>query len=69
MDSLNVFDFNSKEFLHLKMHVVSFILSKMDNIIIFCYIYLHNILGGCPFHPSKFLILEEKDDGRGGGGR
>jgi hypothetical protein len=24
-------------------------------------------LFGCPFHPSKFLILEEEDDGRRGG--
>jgi hypothetical protein len=42
------------------------------------FIYLYNILGGHPFHPSirlvihplihpsKFLIPEEEDDGRGG---
>jgi hypothetical protein len=45
------------------------------------FIFLYNILslfgGGRPFHPSvsssvpssKFLILEEEDDGRGGRGR
>jgi hypothetical protein len=32
-------------------------------------IYLYNIHGGRPFHPSKFLILEEEDDGRERGGR
>jgi hypothetical protein len=41
--------------------------------IIFNTIYLYNILslsgGGCPFHPSKFLIPEEEDDGTGGGGQ
>jgi hypothetical protein len=40
------------------------------------HVYLYNILGGRFFHPfvlssihpSKFLIPEEEDDGRGGGG-
>jgi hypothetical protein len=34
---------------------------------VYTLVYLYNILGGCPFHPSKFLILKEEDDGRGEG--
>jgi hypothetical protein len=41
-----------------------------------CLIYLYNILGWSSFpsirpviHPSKFLIPEKENDGRGGGGR
>jgi hypothetical protein len=40
MDSLNVFDFNSKRFPPFE-NACCFILSKMDNIIIFCYIYIY----------------------------
>jgi hypothetical protein len=43
MDSLNVFDMNSKKYLHLKMHVVSFC-PRWTYFVIYIYIYIYIVL-------------------------